>query len=401
MSGTAGPVRPGDAAGRDLGVYVHVPFCKHACPYCDFYKIEMRERRARERLDFPYLVAREHRLSVGADRAISARPLASIYFGGGTPSVLSPAGVDGLVRSILQLHPASSPEVTLEANPENLTPARCDAWRGAGITRLSIGAQSFAASDLERLERLHEPETIPSAVRNARAAGFQNISLDLMFGLPGQELGDWLGNLAAALALEPEHLSFYGLTIHEGTSFSEQFDRGELPLPGEDVQAEMYLQGARMLEEAGFEHYEISNFARPGFRSIHNQRYWRAQDVVGLGPGAHSSVGERRWRNPDSLDAWRDSIAAGRLAATEPEVLGEEACTEEEVFRRMRRREGFDAAGGGAADRAFSRWLESPPGCEALRRGWVTREGGRLRLSRDGWLVSDSILLSVVAAAAR
>ncbi|MDK2972352.1 MAG: hypothetical protein PWP23_2107 [Candidatus Sumerlaeota bacterium] len=378
-----------------LGWYLHVPFCRHACPYCDFYKIELRDRPARDRIEFPALLAREHELLLEAHGDLAARPLASIYFGGGTPSTLSPPGVAGLLSALRSRHPSGEPEITLEANPENLTAKRCEAWRSAGITRLSIGVQSFALRDLERLERLHAPETIATAMRNARLAGFRNISLDLMFALPGQTPREWLANLQRALELEPEHLSFYGLTLHEGTPFFEEHRAGRLAPATDDAYAAMYLEGADLLSAAGFEHYEISNFARPGFRSVHNQRYWKAEDVTGLGPGAHSSLGTRRWFNPEDLGEWQAGVNAGRLPHSPAEQLAEDVLREEELFRRLRRCEGF-THGASEADARFFAWLETSSGAAAAKAGWIARDGGRAWLTPEGWLRSDALLLQMV-----
>lgn len=386
-------------SNQALGLYFHVPFCKHACPYCDFYKMELRDRPARTRLEFPALLAREHALLLAAHPHVAERPPTSIYFGGGTPSVLRPGDVKALINSVRARHPASDPEVTLEANPENLTPARCEAWADCGIDRLSIGVQSFHARELQLLERLHEADTIARAVQNARAAGIANLSLDLMFALPGQGLAQWLNNLRHALELEPDHLSFYGLTVHEGTPFHSAQRGGLLALPDEDAQAEMYLAGCELLREAGFEHYEISNFARPGRRSIHNQLYWSADDVLGFGPGAHSNLGAMRWRNPEDLDDWEANVQADRLPRTVPEELASDVAVEEELFRRMRRCEGFRRGAPGAAHALFFRWLDSPEGQRASAQGWIARRAdGSAALTEEGWLRSDALLLRMTAA---
>lgn len=385
-----------------ISYYLHVPFCKHACPYCDFYKMELRDRPARERIDFPARLAREGRLLLDAHPEVAARPIASIYFGGGTPSVLGPRSVEDLIHDIRCMHPdaARAPEVTLEANPENLTAARCAAWREAGFDRLSIGVQSFHQRDLALLERLHAPEAIPRAVRNARDAGFRNLSLDLMFALPGQTLEEWRENLRRALELEPEHLSFYGLTIHERTPFHDLARAKRLALPDDDVQAEMYIEGCRALRDAGFEHYEISNFARTGHRSVHNQRYWMGDDVVGLGPGAHSSLGGLRWHNPDDIDAWKAAVDDGRLARSHPEQLQAEELHEELLFRGLRRIEGLGQELAGARA-LLDRWLRTEAGAAAVEQGWIVREGDRVRLTEEGWLRSDAILLAALPAARR
>jgi oxygen-independent coproporphyrinogen-3 oxidase len=385
------------AAPTPLGIYMHVPFCRHACPYCDFYKIELRERPARERLEFPALLRAEHQLLLEAHADLAARPLDTLYFGGGTPSTLSPPTVADLLSRLIESHGATPTlEITLEANPENLTPPRCKAWREAGITRLSIGAQAFQPRHLDRLERLHGPETITLAVTNARAAGIGNLSLDLMFALPGQTHDEWIESLAKVIDLAPDHISFYGLTLHEHTPFHAEAEAGTLVPLEDDVQAVMYLEGGRLLEEAGFEHYEISNFARPGFRSRHNQRYWTQQDVLGLGPGAHSNIGALRWRNPDDLDAWKGSLLAHQLPRMAPEVLDAQSTTDEALFRLLRRREGFSLNSNEASSRVFAAWLASPVGEHACAQGWIETDGTTARLTREGWLRSDALLLDMV-----
>lgn len=377
-----------------LGLYVHVPFCKHACPYCDFYKLELRDRPARARLDFPGQLRRELGLLAAAEPGLCDQRLATVYLGGGTPSTLVPASVAEMLTEWRTLFPtAPDAEFTLEANPENLTESRARQWHSAGFTRLSIGLQSFNPAELKLLERLHEPATITEAMGRAREAGFQNISLDLMFALPGQTLNGWMDNLRRAVELEPEHLSFYGLTWHEGTPFTAALEQGRLHELEEDVQAEMYLRGAAFLEEAGFEHYEISNFARPGFRSRHNARYWSGQDVVGLGPGAHSRLGTRRWSNPENLDAWATAVEAARPPRTgiESPTAGEQAW--EALFTGLRRVEGIERATNPELHTACLHWArDNAP--DAAR--WMESTPERARLTREGWLVSDAILGALI-----
>ncbi|MDX2175079.1 MAG: radical SAM family heme chaperone HemW [Candidatus Sumerlaeia bacterium] len=379
-----------------LGLYVHVPFCKHACPYCDFYKLELRDRPARARLEFPDAVAAELRLHLAADPSLRRRTLDTIYFGGGTPSTLVPEAVGDLIHTMVdEFTPGAVPaEVTLEANPENLTEGRAAKWYAAGVNRLSIGMQSFDARELTLLERLHGRETITRAFEAARAAGFRNIGLDLMFALPGQTPAGWRESLAAAAALAPEHLSFYGLTIHEETPFHREFAQGRLAQPPEDEQASMYLEGAALLEAAGYEHYEISNFARPGFRSRHNQRYWTRRDVLGLGPSAHTSLGDRRWFNRHDLDGWAAATARGERFVEEVETLASGVALEERLFCLLRRSDGIDAATDPELHALVGEWLARQP--EAAP--WFHSEAGRLRLTREGWLRSDAILLSLLGA---
>jgi len=381
-----------------LGIYLHVPFCKHACPYCDFYKLELRDRPARDRIEFPDLLVRECELLLDAHPELRTRRIETVYFGGGTPSTLVPSGVGSAIERMLLPFGAKAHdiEITLEANPENLTEGRAAKWFAAGITRISMGAQSFARRHLERLERLHGPETIRDAVANSRACGFSNINIDLMFALPDQSFDEWMESLAAAVALVPEHISFYGMTVHEHTPFEIEDRAGRLSMPSEDAQAEMYLRGAELLERAGFEHYEISNFARPGFRSRHNRRYWSRADVLALGPSAHSSVGAQRWRNPSDIDAWAAAIREGHLPTEELESLSSEAVLEEALFCNLRRCEGILASEQPALYERATAWaarLDS-----TSRAEWTSESEQALRLTRAGWLVSDAIIHSMMSA---
>lgn len=375
----------------DLGVYLHVPFCKHECPYCDFYKMELRDRPARTRLDFPLQLGMELNRFLEDRPELRERTLATIYFGGGTPSTLVPGAVGELIMSIQGgfRHAVESPEVTLEANPENLTPARCAKWREAGVNRLSIGAQSFDERELRLLERLHDARVIRSAVGNARRAGFANISLDLMFALPGQTMETWESNLREAVALGPQHVSFYGLTYHENTPFEAWRRAGRIASIDEEAQAAMYIRGAEFLEAQGFEHYEVSNFARAGFRSRHNQRYWSRADVLGLGPGAHSNVGSERWSNAENLDEWVAALRAGDEPPRERSTLDAGQSMHERLFTALRRAEGVRRGEGADLYTRCMKWYaDAAPEADS----WIIADGESFRLTRAGWLVSDAII---------
>ena len=372
-----------------IGLYIHVPYCRHACPYCDFYKVELGSRPAGDRLAFPRRIARELELALERWPTLAGRPLDTIYLGGGTPSTLKPESVAVMLTALRGHFPPGDPEVTLEANPENLTPRRCEQWREAGINRLSMGVQSFAEEDLGLLERLHEPATITTAVANARRAGFENFSLDLMFALPGQTLAAWLENLRRAVDLGPAHMSFYGLTWHEGTPFADWLAAGRLAEADEDLQAAMYLEGTELLEGAGFEHYEVSNFARPGRRSCHNQRYWRRADVLALGPGAHGNLGDERFSNPEDLDRWGAAVDGGRLCHEGVEHLAPEGAAAERLYTLLRRREGISRAEDPELFARVGAWL-SADGMEAS--GWLEAGPERLAMRKRGWLVLDALV---------
>lgn len=382
-----------------IGLYIHVPFCRHACPYCDFYKFELRDRPASLRLGFLETAARELQLLLERHPHLRGRKLATVYFGGGTPSTLHPGRFRAFLAEVFNQFPLRDEglEVTLEANPENLTAARCRQWHEAGVNRLSIGVQSFHAADLEMLERLHDPETIYTAVRNARAAGIENHSIDLMFALPDQTMEGWIDNLERAVSLAPKHISLYGLTWHEGTPFHRHLKGGRLAPVTEDLEAEMFLHASEYLRRQGFEHYEVSNYALPGSRSIHNQRYWTGEDVLPLGPGAHGNLGSNRRANPDDIDAWNAAIAAGELPAIALDEPPSDVLLAERVYTRLRRSDGIDHRRDPDLHEACVQWLRTLDTEDARR--WVSMDDNHFRLTPAGWLLLDPIVDRILSMA--
>jgi oxygen-independent coproporphyrinogen-3 oxidase len=307
------------------GLYLHIPFCSAICPYCDFAVLTGGPAvRAR----FTDSLAAE----AGLSRALwpDPEPMDTVYFGGGTPSALSPdelARILAAVRAALPIAPDAW--IFLEANPEDVTAENLRAWRALGVRTLSLGIQSFDAGALAFLGRRHGPEAARQSVRLAREAGFATISIDLIYGLPDETAADWRRTLEQAVALDPDHLSCYQLTIHEGTPFGFRQERGQLAEMPEPDQAERFLFTHTFLADAGIPGYEVSNFARsPEHRSRHNQKYWHHIPYLGLGPSAHSFSGlqapggPRRWWNRRKLRPWQDQVAAG-----EPPVEGSEALT--------------------------------------------------------------------------
>lgn len=308
-----------------LSLYIHFPWCVRKCPYCDF-----NSHAARDGIPEPAYVERLlWDLARETDRGVSARPLRSIFIGGGTPSLLSGAAVARLLRGVRdRADLAAGAEITLEANPGTADAERFAAYRAAGVDRLSIGAQSLSAPHLARIGRIHGPDEVRRAVAAARRAGFDNLNLDLMYGLPEQSLGDAERDLAEALALEPEHLSYYQLTLEPNTAFH----RAPPTLPDQDLTADMHEQGAAMLAAAGFAHYEVSAYARAGRRCRHNLNYWRFGDYLGIGAGAHGKLSapglgtiERslKLRHPAAyLDpANRDRLVARRRGLSEGQLV--------------------------------------------------------------------------------
>lgn len=370
---------------KSLGLYIHIPFCAQKCDYCDFYSLSGAESRMDE-----YTQALEAQLLELAPRA-SLHTVDSVYFGGGTPTVL---GVKRLVRLLKAIQKkyrvVKDAEITLEANPESAGDHKAlRALRGAGFNRLSLGMQSADDEELRAIGRIHTAAQVKTAVEAARKAKFTNLSLDLIYGLPGQSLETWKKNLTAAVDLAPQHLSCYGLKVEEGTPlFARQNDAR---LPGDEAQAEMYLWTVDYLRRHGFFQYEISNFARTGFESRHNLRYWALGEYAGFGPGAHSDFGGVRYAYARDLEGYLAGVRAGGPLLAENErippldrdtewlMLGLRTVRglEPKVFEnRFRRR--FDC---------FLPFLE-----ECRKAGYATEEDGRWRLTPEGFLVSNQII---------
>jgi oxygen-independent coproporphyrinogen-3 oxidase len=388
---------------RRIGVYVHVPFCERVCPYCDFAVVAARPLTAdRERAYVDALLAELARRA--ADFAApggAPRALASLYFGGGTPSLLAPRSVARLVAAARAQFPPDGPvETTLEVNPSTTERARLPGFRDAGVDRLSIGVQSFSDETLKRLGRAHRGDEARATLAATRAAGFGNVSLDLIVAAPGQRLADLERDLDETLAFAPEHVSAYQLTIEPGTPFERAAARGQLALADEEEGVAMLERLAARLEAGGLARYEISSFARPGRASRHNRRYWERRPVLGIGMGAWSTEpaspeaphGARR-ANLRALDAYLARIAAGEPASVgPPERLDAASARGEAAFLALRTARGLDAAGFaaefGAPPRAF--WPDAI--AEAVASGWLLESGaGDLRLSATGLLLSDSL----------
>ncbi|MBN9177122.1 MAG: coproporphyrinogen III oxidase [Microbacterium sp.] len=327
----------------DFGVYLHVPFCRVRCGYCDFNTYTATELRGARQDAYADEVLREIALSreVLAARG-PLRAASTVFFGGGTPTLL-PAGdlarMLAGVREAFALAPDA--EVTVEANPDTVTPALAEELADAGVTRLSIGMQSAVPHVLAALDRTHDPAGVATAVAAARAAGL-DVSVDLIYGAPGESLADWRTSVQTAIALAPDHVSAYALIIEEGTQLHRQIRRGEVPAPDDDLQADMYELVDDLLAEAGFDWYEVSNWATaPAHRSRHNLAYWRGTDWWGYGPGAHSHVAGLRWWNVKHPAAYAQRLAAGESPAAARERPDAAARRLEDVLLRSRIAEGI------------------------------------------------------------
>ena len=351
------------AGERDLGVYLHVPFCRVRCGYCDFNTYTADELRGARRQDFAGQAAAEAAFGAGvlADAGLPARPASTGFFGGGPPTLLPPADLAAMrdsVRPAFGLAPDA--EVTTEANPDSVTPRSLEQLAAAGFTRVSFGMQSAVPHVLAVLDRTHDPARVPDAVAWARAAGL-DVSLDLIYGAPGETLTDWRAALDAALALQPDHVSAYALIVEQGTALARRIRCGALPGPDDDLQADQYDLADELLGSAGYGWYEVSNWARDErHRSRHNLSYWTGQDWWGVGPGAHSHVGGVRWWNVKHPAAYAQRIAARPSPPAGSETRDESARGPPGQGRGRR------AAGAGG-----------PPGARRPDRGRPDRRGGR------------------------
>ena len=373
-----------------LGLYIHIPFCKAKCAYCDFYSLAHSE----EKMD-AYMAALLRHLEEVAPRAAGMQ-VDTVYFGGGTPSYLGAARLCRILQTALRRYDvARDAEITLEANPDSAGDWKeLRRLRRAGFNRLSLGVQSTDDALLRRIGRVHTYEQVQQAVKAARQAKFTNLSLDLIYGLPGQTMEDWQRTLADAVALGPEHLSCYGLKLEEGTPLWQQ--RQTLTLPDDDAQADMYLYTVAALGEMGYEQYEISNFAKPGKASRHNLKYWNMEEYAGFGPGAHSDFGGVRYGYVRDID----SYIAGKLVLSESENDSTLARDYEYVMLSLRTAAGIDR-------QTFEkRYRQRFQPMEALfeqyeKAGLALPTGGGWRLTPKGFLVSNSIIAALQEALAQ
>lgn len=373
-----------------LGLYIHIPFCKAKCAYCDFYSLAHSE----EKMD-AYMAALLRHLEEVAPRAAGMQ-VDTVYFGGGTPSYLGAARLCRILQTVLRRYDvARDAEITLEANPDSAGDWKeLRKLRRAGFNRLSLGVQSTDDALLRRIGRVHTYEQVQQAVMAARKAKFTNLSLDLIYGLPGQTMENWQRTLADAVALGPEHLSCYGLKLEEGTPLWQQ--RQTLTLPDDDAQADMYLYTVAALGEMGYEQYEISNFAKSGKESRHNLKYWRMEEYAGFGPGAHSDFGGVRYGYVRDID----SYIAGRLVLSESETDSTLARDYEYVMLSLRTAAGIDR-------QTFEkRYRQRFQPMETLfeqyeKAGLASRTEGGWRLTPRGFLVSNSIIAALQEALAQ
>lgn len=375
-----------------VGVYIHIPFCVARCSYCDFattrYQRELVERYVRA-------VVREIENFAAQDE----RPECdSIYLGGGTPSTLAPSHVALLLEAVrAHFRVSNEAEVTMEVDPATADRPSLDEFRHLGVNRISVGAQSFDDEELRRLRRAHTAADTVRTVAQLRAVGFRNLNLDLIAGLPRQTLAGWRRNLELALSLRPEHMSLYLLEVHAGTPLAREIERGISPPPDEDLAARMYEAMIERLEEAGYEHYEISNFCLPGRVARHNMKYWTGAPVYGFGCSAHSFDGKRRrWANERSTARYIRSIEERGRAIVEEVELDDDAARAEALFLGLRLMRGIDLRSYAAR---FGYDVRRERGNELARlneAGLIEIRGDRLRLTNRGALLSNEVFIALI-----
>lgn len=368
------------------GLYIHIPFCRTKCPYCDFYSVTGMSK-------IPdFLISLESEMEM-AGREWTC--FDTVYIGGGTPSILSPEQIERVlcgVRKNFSL--VSGAEITLEANPADLSPSFLQSLKAIGIHRLNLGVQSFDPKALEFLGRRHSVGQALSAVESARQAGFADLGLDLIYGIPGQSMHSWMSTLSRAASFSPEHISCYQLTLERGTPLGKALEEGIFSLLPEGEQLGFFMATSEALEKGGFIHYEVSNFARgTRFASRHNQKYWEHTPYLGLGPGAHSFCGRKRWWNEKSVDRYIAAMEAGAPPPGNAENLTPEDLRMEAFFLGVRTRKGIDVEGF-SREHGYDLIGEKGMILKSLEaEGLVLFEEGRLRPTRKGLALADSLAL--------
>ncbi len=367
------------------GLYVHIPFCPQICPYCAFASL-----RGRDHLHRPYMVALRRELERWATVRPSA-PLDTVFIGGGTPTQIAPALLAELLEAVDGvLGVGEGTEITVEANPGTVDQSAFAALRAAGCTRLSLGVQSFDDGALKRLGRVHSAADAERAFAGARQAGFENVSIDLIFSVPGVGQDAWRGSVDRAISLEPEHVSAYALTIEEGTTFADRQRDGRLKPLGEDEDAAQYEWTRHRLIEAGFEQYEVSNFARSGRRSRHNWSYWTGVEYLGIGLSAHSYLGGERFWNTREIETYIDRLEAGQSPIDGSERVDEQTARRERYWLGLRTSQGAALQGEEGARLASSTRFG-----QLVDAGYLSLGREYLTLGEGGWSLADLLAVEV------
>jgi len=382
-----------------LGVYIQVPFCQTKCSYCNFHTGVVPARRFAPYVEAVCREIRSHSSLRGASGVSLPAGLTvdSVYIGGGTPSLLEPRLLGEILQAIRNSFSCALDEVTLEADPETIEAEKAAEWAAAGINRISFGVQSFIDDELKAAGRRHRAADVYQGVGMLRNLGFANISFDLIAGLPKQSEASWGRSLEELIALSPEHVSTYIMEIDEGSRLGLEVLKGgsrysARELPNEELMADFYALAQRELRSAGYQQYEISNWAKPGFASRHNLKYWRREPYLGFGAGAHSFSGTERWANVHDAAAYVASVSAGQSAVESIDTVTRELAFEEELFLGLRQLAGIDL---GRIERQYGVDLEEKL-LHLASRGMVQREGNMLRLPADKLSVSNEIIVELL-----
>ena len=370
-----------ERAEEPVGIYVHVPFCLTRCGYCDFNAYAGLDHLAPR-----YLRA----LMAEAALAVPAwdgAAVTSVFLGGGTPTMQTPEDLASLLVHLRETFDlAADAEITTEANPDTVDEASLRALRGAGYERLSMGAQSFDVAVLASLERLHSPDSVRAAFAAARAAGYDNVNLDLIYGANGETIDSWERTLQETIALAPEHISAYALTVEPATPLGRAVASGTTPEPDPDLQADMFGVACEQLAAAGYRHYEVSNWAKPGFECRHNLGYWERRPYLGLGAGAHSYRDDHRWWNTRPPEEYMERVERGELPVGGEEHLDPSDAYLEEVFLRMRILEGIPSS-----------WIDEQVSAPFIESGLIADEFGTLVPTERGMLLLNELVLALTA----
>jgi len=376
-----------------LSFYIHIPYCAKRCGYCDFNTYTPSELKSGDldSLSSSYIDSAIKEIEMAA-QVVGSATIPTIFFGGGTPSLLPAAQLARVIEAIRSRFTLDKDiEITLEANPDSLTQEFLDEIKSAGATRISMGMQSAVGSVLKVLDRTHNPESVGRAVSMVRAAGFEHVSVDLIYGSPGETIDDWRRSLEYALALDIDHISAYALIVEKGTKLAAQINRGELTMPPDDQSADKYLLADQLFEAAGFNWYELSNWSKPGGQCRHNIAYWDGSFWWGVGAGAHSYLNGKRWWNVKHPSSYQEKILQGQSPELSHEILTPENLSDEFIMLQIRRREGI-----------LHNHLSSVQIAKAeefLSSGFLDSaswQDMRLVLSRDGRLIADKIVRELV-----
>jgi len=366
------------------GIYLHIPFCSRKCAYCDFYSEADRNDLVSE-----FLRSMKREIGLRSDFFSEGTTIDTVYLGGGTPSLIPPHHIERLLDKIRTRFAISDhAEITIEVNPGTVGVDHFKAYRTAGINRLSIGVQSLADAELRLLGRMHASADALKTIADARACGFENIGIDFIFGLPGQTVARWRRTLRKSLSLHPEHISAYSLTWNETTPLGRKIETGRLPKPQEETIAAMYLLTHDLLADAGYDHYEISNYAHPGRRCRHNEGYWTGEPYVGLGPSAHSFQHRQRSWNVSDVQTYIDVLSQNQIPVAGKEILGTDQIAIERIILGLRRREGLSLSQFGKRQESLN---------PLIQKGLGRIVDNCFRLTETGFLLADEIALELVA----